>query len=76
MKWRATVIAGEARPDDGCLVIGGRTVARVYRDRHGPEAGSWLWFWQVIPAAHGRVATKEEAKAACERLAREQLGQA
>ena len=74
MRWIATKIAGETRPDDGCLEVDGRIVARVYRQAHGPEAGAWSWFWQAIPAANGKAATKDEAKAECERRARAQFG--
>ncbi|MCC0004652.1 MAG: hypothetical protein H6872_05740 [Methylobacteriaceae bacterium] len=74
MKWRRTVIAGEARPDDGCLVVGTRIVARVYRNTHGPSTGTWQWFWQMYPSASGRADTKEAAKEECERRARQHFG--
>jgi len=57
MKWRLTIIAGETNPDDGCLVVGTRIVARVYRNAHGPSAGTWQWFWQLYPTASGLAVT-------------------
>ena len=74
MKWRATIIGGELTPDDGCLIVGTRIVARVYRNRHGPSAETWQWFWQLYPTASGRADTKADAKAECEKRARAHYG--
>ncbi len=74
MHWIATRIAGETRPDDGCLVVDGQIVARIYRQAHGPSAGDWAWFWQAMPADSGRAPTKDAAKAECERRARKKFG--
>lgn len=72
MHWRATRIAGEIRPHDGCLDVEGRAIARVYIVAYGPCAGEWAWFYQGAPAANGRAPTKAAAKAECERRARAQ----
>lgn len=74
MRWVRTVIAGETIPNDGCLEVDGRVVARVYIIKHGPAAGEWNWFWQQMPGATGRAPTKDAAKAECERRAREAFG--
>ena len=69
MKWIATRIAGEIVPDDGCLEVDGRIVARIYRQRHGPSTDEWNWFFQAYPTDSGRAPTKDDAKAECERRA-------
>lgn len=61
MRWIATRIAGEIVADDGCLVVEGRIVARVYAVRHGPGAGQWAWFFQALPTDSGRAADKADS---------------
>ena len=74
MRWRHTWPGGD-RPHDEVLLVddgaAGRTVARVDHVTDGPEEARWRWFWDEKDGGSGACATKEAAKAECERRARE-----
>ena len=56
-------IACEILADDWELLVAGRPAARIYRWK-------WAWFWQRDPAPQGVEDTGAQAKAQCERRAR------
>jgi hypothetical protein len=74
LRWRATRIAGEALENDGICMDGEAGIGRVRRHEYGFKPPEWHWSMYAdapgtIPrsfAFHGKVDTKEEAKAAVE----------
>lgn len=75
MRWRHTWPGG-GRPHDETLFVedgrAGRSVARVDHAPEAPEDRRWRWFWQASEdgvSETGVCATKEAARAECERRA-------
>ena len=62
LRLRPTVIAGESRPDDYCVVTeDGTTVGRMYRVE-GAHTETWAWFAHFGRSPSGRAPSRKEAK--------------
>jgi hypothetical protein len=75
LRWRATHFPpSPPKKNDGVCLDGEATVGRVLLNDHGPTRGVWMWSMTACAPgvdarafeASGRLATKEEAKAAVE----------
>jgi hypothetical protein len=74
LRWVATRIAGEVLQNDGLCMDGEASTGRVRRHEYGFKPPEWHWSMYAdapgtIPrsfAFHGKVDTKEQAKAAVE----------
>jgi hypothetical protein len=74
LRWVATRIAGDVLENDGVCMDGEASIGRVRRHEYGFKQPEWHWSMYAdapgtIPrsfAFHGKVDTKEQAKAAVE----------
>lgn len=63
--WSRTIIGGQSAPCDFAANFQSDSVGRIWKEFHGPAAGTWFWSC-YDGGARGRADTKDEAVAGVE----------